>query len=526
MSSASPAPSAHVPAHDEPLDPMVWRVAIAIIIGAFMSIIDMTIVNVALRELGQDLGATGFDQVQWVMTAYMLAVAAVIPITGWASERIGGRRLFLISLVMFTVASGLCAMAWDLWSLVGFRVLQGLAGGVLMPAGQILLARAAGPHRMGRVMAVVGIPILLAPVLGPVIGGLILDSLAWEWIFLVNIPVGIVGLIIAMRLLPTETAADSAARDHERKLDTLGLVLLSTGLPLIVYGLANVAGLGMQDARTWLPIASGLVLVAWFARHAWFHENPLLDVRLYRNRAFSLASITTFSLGAFLFGSIVLLPLYYQVARGEDVLTTGLLMAPQGIGAALGIALTGRLADRIGGGAVTVMGIIVLLIGTIPFTMLDGNTPYWLLTAAMLVRGFGFGATMMPTMAAAYATLDPKDIPHATPQLNVLQRVGGSVGTALLATILQAQIMDVTGGKANIGEGSAELDAAPQSVIDAIGGAFGTTFWWVMASTAVALVPATLLMREERRVRRARSAETEERIHEEAEIAASELEHA
>jgi EmrB/QacA subfamily drug resistance transporter len=503
MTSSSTA-STHVPAHDEPLDPAVWRVAIAIIVGAFMSIIDMTIVNVALRELGNDLGASGFDEVQWVMTAYMLAVAAVIPITGWASERIGGRRLFLGSLVLFTVASGLCAVAWNLWSLVGFRVLQGIAGGALMPAGQILLARAAGPHRMGRVMAVVGVPILLAPVLGPVIGGLILDSLAWEWIFLVNIPVGIIGFVVATRLLPTDTAA---AHDHrtDRRLDAVGLALMSTGLPLIVYGLANVAGFGIDATRTWLPIAAGLLLVVAFVRHAWNHDNPLLNVRLFRNTSYALASLTTFSLGAFLFGSIVLLPLYYQVARGEDVLTTGLLLAPQGIGAALGIAITGRLADRIGGGTVTLVGICILLFGTIPFTMLDGSTSYWLLTSAMVVRGFGFGSTMMPTMAAAYATLNPKDIAHATPQLNVLQRVGGSVGTALLATILQAQLTDAAGGRAQVGEGSANIAQAPPQVLDAIGGAFGDTFVWVVATTAIAIIPTAFLMRAERRVRAERA---------------------
>lgn len=502
MSAAAPS-AAPTPVDDDRLSPEVWRVAIAMIVGTFMSIIDMTIVNVALQDLGRDLHATGFDDVQWVMTAYMLAVAAVIPVTGWAAERIGGKRLFVASLVLFTVASALCAAAWDLWSLVGFRVVQGLAGGALMPAGQMLLARAAGPNRMGRVMSIIGVPILLAPVLGPVVGGLILQSLPWEWIFLVNVPVGIAGTFIALRLLP----ADSRDDEHRssRTLDVGGLVLLVSGLPLVVFGLANVAGHGIGATRAWLPIVAGAALVTWFVRHAWHREEPLLDVRLFRSNAYAMASLTTFALGAFLFGSIVLLPLYYQVARGQDVLTTGLLLAPQGIGAAVGIAFAGRLADRFGGGIVTIVGLLVLLLGTLPFTQLDGDTSFWLVSAGMVVRGVGFGSTMMPSMAAAYATLEPRSIAHATPQLNVLQRVGGSVGTAILATILQAQLTDATGGArggATIGgEGGSNGSALPPQLADAVGGAFGTTFWWVFATTALALVPATLLMRAERRAR-------------------------
>ena len=489
-----PRPAPQPAAVSDRLDPAVLRVAAAVIVGTFMSIIDMTIVNVALVRLGRDLGASGVDQVQWVMTAYMLAVAAVIPITGWASERLGGRRLFVGSLVLFTLASALCAVSWDLTSLIVFRVVQGIAGGALMPAGQILLARAAGPNRMGRVMSVIGVPILLAPVFGPVLGGVILEHLPWEWIFLVNVPVGVVGVTLALRLLPHDHAADAEHRT-QRRLDLVGLLLLATGLPLVVYGLANIAEHGIAATVSWLPIVFGLVLSIVFVPHALRHANPLLDVRLFANRAFTWASLTTFSLGAFLFGSIVLLPLYYQQARGEGVLDTGLLLAPQGIGAAIGIALTGRLADRIGGGAVTLMGLTVLLLGTIPFVTLDGDTSYWFITAAMLVRGVGFGSTMMPSMAAAYAALPSSAIPHATPQLSVFQRVGGAVGTALLATILQAKLSDA-------------------GTADAVGAAYGSTFWWVFGATMIAFVPATLLMRAERAARRAKAEAAAEIAHE------------
>lgn len=506
-SPASTRAAASAPASDK-LDPQVWRVAIAIVLGAFMSILDMTIVNVGLEQIGQDLGATGFDQIQWIMSGYMLAVAAVIPITGWASDRFGGKRLFMGSLVLFTVSSVLCALAWDLNSLIVFRVLQGAAGGALMPAGQILLVRAAGPHRMGRVMSVIGVPILLAPVLGPVLGGLILKYLAWEWIFLVNVPVGIIGFIVALRLLP----ADDGYAATGRRLDWGGLALMSTSMPLIVYGLANAAGSGFTATRTWLPVAIGIILASWFVVHALHRKaEPLLDVRLFAKPAYAYAVLTSFSLGAFLFGSIILLPLYFQVVRLDDVLTTGLLLAPQGLGAGLGMAISGRAADRYGGGIVTMIGLTILAIGTWPFTQLDGSSSYWFVETAMFVRGIGFGATMMPSMAAAYATLAPRDIAHATPQLNVMQRLGGAVGAAILATVLQANLNDATNGHAgSVGaEGSTASTGAtsiPPQLADALGHAFGDTFWWVLGGTVLVLIPAALLARVERDTRRERAA--------------------
>jgi EmrB/QacA subfamily drug resistance transporter len=424
----------------------------------------------------------------------------VIPVTGWASDRLGGKRLFLVSLVLFTISSVLCALAWNLETLVLFRVLQGVAGGALMPAGQILLVRAAGPHRMGRVMSVIGVPILLAPVFGPVLGGLILKYLDWQWIFLVNLPLGIIGFFVAKRLLP----ADDRDAVPTRSLDFMGLVLLSIGMPLIVYGLANIAGFGIDATRAWLPIVAGLVLAGWFVAHALrMRSEPLLDVRLFRKPAYAYATLTSFSLGAFLFGSIILLPLYFQVVRFDDVFTTGLLLAPQGLGAAIGMALSGRAADRYGGGVVTMVGLTILAIGTWPFTQLGGETSYWFVEIAMFVRGLGFGSTMMPSMAAAYATLAPKDIAHATPQLNVMQRLGGAVGAALLATILQSNLNDATGGQAaRVGEGGASAGAQiPPQMIDALGHAFGDTFWWVLGGTILVLIPAALLARVEHQTR-------------------------
>src|SRR3954451_1677474 len=450
------------------MTPHVWRIAIVVILGAIMSVLDTTIVNVALDTLAVKLHSS-LDGIQWVVTGYMLALAAVIPVTGWAATRFGSRRLYLISLVLFTAGSALCGLAWSSETLIAARVLQGLGGGMLMPIGQMILVRAAGPQNMARVMSAIGVPIILAPVFGPTLGGVLLEHAGWQWIFFVNLPVGIAAVFAAMRLLPRDVANPVAAG----KLDVTGLALVATGLVGITYGLAESGTAGSLLADSVLvPFLLGIALVATFVVRALKIDNPLLDVRLYANKAFAAASVTMTALGAALFGAMVLMPLYFQLVRGEDAVHTGLLLAPQGIGAALAMALSGRVTERLGGGLTSLIGGTITIVATIPFVLIEANTSFVLIAAAMIVRGFGIGMSMMPSMTAAYAVLRPDQINDATPQLNVLQRVGGSIGTAILAVVLQS-------GISGLGRPTAEGVAA----------SFAHTYWWVLGISVVALVP-------------------------------------
>ena len=429
------------PSTDEPLGREVWIVSAVVISGVIMSILDTTIVNVALETLSRELHAP-LSTIQWVSTGYMLALAAVIPLTGWASERWGTKRVWMISVALFGAGSALCGLAWSAESLIFFRVLQGAGGGMIMPVGMSVLAQTAGPHRVGRVMSVVGVPMLLGPILGPVIGGLIVDEASWRWIFYVNVPIALFSLGLAARLLHADQGRADAGR-----LDWLGFALLSSGVTGIVFGLSETETHGgIADPIAWAPIVAGAFLVAAFVWHAARAARPLLDVRLFRVPAFSAAAATTFLLAAALFGAMIILPLYYQVARGESALTAGLLMAPQGVGAALAMPVAGRLADRVGGGRVALVGLVLTTVATLPFAALSGHTSYALLGSILVVRGIGIGATMMPAMAAAYATLGLSDVPRATSALNVIQRVGGSLGTAVLAVVLQHQIRTELGG--------------------------------------------------------------------------------
>ncbi|UTI64830.1 DHA2 family efflux MFS transporter permease subunit [Paraconexibacter antarcticus] len=465
------------------IEPHVMRVAIVVVLGSIMSVLDTTIVNVALDTLGKDLHSPLAD-IQWVVTGYLLALAAIIPVTGWAARRFGPRNLYIVSLAVFTAGSALCALAWSTESLVAFRVLQGVGGGMTLPIGQMILARAAGPQQMGRVMSIVGVPTVLAPVLGPALGGLLLEHFGWQWIFLINVPVGIVAVSLALRLLPRDTAADL---DRTVGLDVVGLALLAPGLSILTYGLAEAGtASSLGSPSVVVPVLAGLALVAAFVVRARGIASPLLDVRLFANRGFAAASATTFALGAALFGSMILMPLYFQTVRLESAVATGLLLAPQGLGVGAAMFISGRLTDRHGGGPVAVLGVMITTVATLPFVFIGASTSFLFIAAAMVVRGIGIGMAFMPAMTAAFAVLRPDQLPDATPQLNVVQRVGGSIGTAVLAVVLQHQTRGA------------------RSAADAAAG-FGHTYWAVLGITALAVVPALYLVVVERRARAAQA---------------------
>jgi EmrB/QacA subfamily drug resistance transporter len=459
------------------IPPHVKRIAIVVILGAIMSVLDTTIVNVALQSLSVDLHAP-LDQIQWVVTGYLLAIAAVLPITGWAANRFGARRLYLTSLVLFTLGSLACGLAWSTESLIFFRVLQGVGGGLVLPVGQIILVKAAGPRALPRLMSFIGVPIILAPVFGPTIGGLLVEHAGWEWIFFVNLPIGVLAVILGRRLLPADEP------EKVGRLDAIGLALVATGLVGITYGLAETgAAGGLASARVLVPLLVGLALVAVFIVRSLRIPQPLLDLRLFANPAFAAAAVTTFCLGAALFGAMILMPLYFQTVRAQDAVHTGLLLMPQGIGAAIAMGLSGRITERVGGGITALFGVLVTVVATLPFVFIGAETSYYLIGAAMVVRGFGIGMSMMPSMTAAFSVLRRDQVADASPQLTVLQRVGGSIGTAIFTVVLQRGI-----------DGSA---GTPADIADA----FGTTYWWVMAVAVAALIPTLILTRVERRAK-------------------------
>jgi EmrB/QacA subfamily drug resistance transporter len=465
------------------------------VLGLIMAVLDTTIVNVALDTLSRDLHAP-LSTIQWVSTGYLLTLAAVIPLSGWITERFGSKRTWIASIAVFAVGSALCATATSAGELIVFRVLQGFGGGMLVPVGFTLVAQSAGPQRVGRALALIGMPILLGPIFGPIIGGLIVDSAAWQWIFLVNVPIALVAIVVAAKVLHP-----NAGRADAGPLDWVGAALLCPGLAGIVFGLSETESHGgIAEPNAFGPLIAGFILVGLFAWHSLHVARPLIDVGLFRSRGFRAAATVTFLLGGALFGTLLVLPLYYQVDRGQSALDAGLLLAPQGIGAALMLPISGRLTDRIGGGPVVVAGVTIVAVATVPFAFVSDQTPYALLGAMLFVRGLGLGASIQPTTAAAYAMLDSSQVPRATAALNTLRQVGGSIATALLAVVLQHEsraVLPPAGG--GVGGLLAPLPASEREQISGpVATAFGHTFMWAVALALLAIVPAVALLRAER----------------------------
>src|SRR6186997_482355 len=359
MSSGTKIDPAELPDH---IDGPVLKIAGVVVLGAIMSILDITVVNVALPTLQTEFGTPGhpiaYSTVAWSVTAYMLALAAVIPLTGWAADRFGTKRLYMTAIALFTIGSALCAAAQSIEMLITFRVLQGLGGGMLMPLGMTIMTRAAGPHRMGRLMAILGVPMLLGPILGPIIGGWLIQVASGHWVFLINAPIGVIAIIYAWRVLPRDTPEPSES------FDFLGMALMSPGLALFLFGVSSIPSEGTATApRVWVSMLLGAALMVTFVFHSFRPEHPLLDLRLFKNRNLTVSVITMFLFAAAFFGGLLLVPTYFQQIRGESTLDAGLLVAPQGLGAMVTMPIAGTLSDRIPVGRIVPFGLVLIIGG-------------------------------------------------------------------------------------------------------------------------------------------------------------------
>jgi EmrB/QacA subfamily drug resistance transporter len=444
-------------------------------LGAVMVGLDATMVNVAINTLARDFH-TSLATIQWVSTAYLLALAMVIPATGWAIERFGAKRMWILSITLFTAGSMLCGLAWSAGSLIGFRIVQGIGGGMIVPLMQTILAQAAGPRRLGRVMAVIGVPAMLAPVFGPMLGGLLVSDASWRLLFYINLPICLAALLASRRVAMPDTKTAAASR-----LDLLGLSLLSPALAAIVYGLAQAGTRGsFGDNHVLVPVAVGVVLLLGFVAHALrTRTEPIIDLRLLRARSFSGSSAVVFFFSMAMLGTALLLPLYYQQVRGEDALHAGLLLAPQGVGMGVALVLAGRLTDRLGPRPIILAGLALTAVGTLAYTQLGDHTSILFISAALVVSGLGLGAALVPAMTGAYRDLAKEAVPRATSAVRIIQQLGGSFGIAILAVVLQQQITDRAASK--------------PATTSSLAAAYGHTFWWALAFTALALLPALLL---------------------------------
>ncbi|MEV6071130.1 MDR family MFS transporter [Nocardia sp. NPDC052001] len=449
--------------------PHVWKIGITVIIGALAVVFDTTILSVAINDLGRDLNAP-LSTIQWVSTGYLLALAITMPIAGWAQSALGGKRLWIVSLGIFLLGSILSASAWNAPSLIAFRVVQGIGGGFMMTLTATLIMQAAGGRNIGKLMSLITVPTALGPILGPVLGGLILHFGNWRWMFLINIPFGVIGIWLAMRNLPAD------APSPRQPLDIIGFLLLSPGVAAIIYGLSRIDGTaGFADAKVLVPVLIGVILVAAFA--AWAvrrRAGALVDIRLLQHRPLAASSVMLLLTGAALYGSMLLLPLYFQQVRGTDALGAGLLLIPQGIGTLLSRSLAGKYTDKFGPRPVALAAFVIACVATIPFAFVTADTSEIFLMAVLLLRGIGLGAAMIPLSGAGFSGMSHDEIPHASIIIRVAQQLGGSFGTAILLVILQHA-------------------AAGAHTLDALNDGFHQAFWWAIVATALSIPLCFLL---------------------------------
>jgi EmrB/QacA subfamily drug resistance transporter len=461
--AAEPAPG-----RQDRIDPNVLKTALILIVGLLAVIFDTTIVSVALPTLAGQLHAP-VSTIQWVTTGYLLTLGIAVPLSTWGLRRFGGKRLWLAALTVFLIGSVGSSLAWNVGSLIAWRVVQGAGGGIMLPLLTTLIMQAAGGKALGRTVTVVALPALLGPILGPLVGGAILTHLSWRFMFWVNVPFCVAGLILAARFMPADRPDPAAPRS---RLDLPGLALLAPGVAAVILGLSDAgSAAGFAHPDVIIPLAAGVALTAAFTlyalRLARRHGQPLVDVSLLARRPVASASAVLFFSGFSLYGAMLLLPLYYQQVRGVSALTAGLMLVPQGAGTLLSRGLAGRLTDTAGARPVTGVGFAIVATATVPFALAGPHTNEWLLGLCLVVRGFGLGAVTIPVMAVAFLGLDKQQIAHSSVVTRTVQQIGGSFGTAVLAVILTAAL---AAHRADPGTG------------------FDLAFWWATGFSALAVV--------------------------------------
>jgi EmrB/QacA subfamily drug resistance transporter len=421
----------------------------------------------------------------------------VIPLTGWAADRFGTKRLYILAIILFTAGSALCASATSITMLIAFRVLQGLGGGMLMPLGMTIMTRAAGPARMGRLMAILGVPMLLGPIGGPIIGGWLIEHYSWHWIFLINVPLGVIAVIYAFFALRKDHTEPSES------LDLLGVALMSPGLALFLFGISSIPAKGtMNDPKVYVNMLIGLALMVTFVFHSFRPQHPLLDLRLFRNRNLTVSTLTMFLFAAAFFGGLLLVPTYFQSVRGESTLDAGLLVAPQGLGAMVTMPIAGTLVDRIPVGRIVPFGLVAISGGMFGLTQITSTTSYTTIIVLLFIMGLGMGGTMMPIFTTALKTLTHHEVARGSTLLNITQQIASSVGVAIMSVLLTNHF------KESALAGPAMAARHDPSIIDKIGGpaavtqgladaaeAFAKTYWVAAILVALTLVPAYFLPR-------------------------------
>lgn len=416
---------------------LLWIGAVCGLAG-MMGNLDGTAVAVAQRTFVTEFGSTQ-AVVSWTMAGYMLAFAAVVPVTGWAADRFGTKRLFMGGVLVFTLASLLCTITPNILLLIAFRVLQGIGSGIMTPLSFVILTRESGPRRLGRLVAIGAAPFLLGPLGGPILGGWLIGTCGWKWIFLINLPIGLSALALAAVLFPKDRPAPWES------LDLTGMLLLSPGMAAFLAGMSSIPGRRtIADHHVLLPAIAGLALIAAFVVHAWHQADaPLIDLRLLKNHVVRQANLTLLIFAATYVGISLLVPSYFQVALHQTPMQSGMHLIAMGLGVIVTTPVAGVVMDRHGPGKIVLAGFPLMAVGLGIFTIGVARQVDYAPTfmAGLLLMGMGMGCVATPLSAACVQPLAPHQIARGTTLRSVNNQLGGAVGAALLTVLLTNQLI-------------------------------------------------------------------------------------
>ncbi|MPZ52793.1 MAG: DHA2 family efflux MFS transporter permease subunit [Acidimicrobiia bacterium] len=455
-----------------------WIAMGVVLIGTFMVILDTTIVNVALPQIGVALDSE--SGIEWVVTAYLLAVGIAQPPTGWLADRYGRKRLFIASLAAFALGSLFAALSPNLETLVIARVVQGLGGGALAPVGMAMVYELFPTDRRGTALGVWGVAAMVAPAFGPVVGGYLVTNVSWHWLFLINVPIGVIAIVAAVRLL-----RETGYRE-ERPFDGVGLGLISVGLVTLLLTFSNASDWGWTSGLTIGLIATGGLFLLGFILWERRQEHPLINLSMFRVPIFTLTLGVIGATVIVQFGMLVFLPLQLQTIREFTALEVGTMLVPMAIAAAITFPLGGRLTDRIGPRIPVVTGSILLAASAFILAQLEVDSPTYIIEIALICQGFGFGLSMMPNSVTGLNALPNRFVAQATSVRQLHVRVMASFGVAVLATLLAVMLGDMSATGTDVAGSVVAQDA------------YNTVFMVMAGSAVLAAIQGIFLPGKER----------------------------
>jgi EmrB/QacA subfamily drug resistance transporter len=453
----------------------------AIIVGMIMVILDSTVVNNAIPKLVEYFG-TDLKTIQWTVTGYTLALSAVIPLAGWMTDKFGSKQIFMVTIALFTIGSVLCGIAQTPEQLIIYRIIQGLGGGMVSPIGMAMVFKLAPPERRGSIMGLLGIPMLMAPAFGPVLSGWLVDSVSWHWIFIINLPIGIIAFILGFKYLP------KSARHEAPHLDILGVCLAPIAFSMLAYGVSE-GGTSWSSAAAITGLSVGGIALLIFIFVELSQKHPLLELKVFKSSDFTRSIILTWIVQLALFGAMLILPLYLQGVMHYTALETGWILMPQAICAGIGMPISGRLFDKIGARPLAFSGLAAVSVALFMLSNISVGTSLWVIILSICIMGLGMGFSMMPLNTHVLNSAPRSLVGRVTPLTTAAQQVVVSFAVAGLTGYLTSQIASYT---ASAGPGANPMNAVVQG--------YGDTFF-LSACIATVGVLLSLILRKPKQLK-------------------------